>query len=30
MTIERDLLDLAVVAMDEVLAACEAALQSSC
>ncbi len=30
LTIERDLLDLAVVAMDEVLAACEAALRSSC
>lgn len=30
LTIERDLLDLAVVAMDEVLAACETALRSSC
>lgn len=30
LTIERDLLDLALVAMDEVLAACETALRSSC
>ncbi len=30
LTIERDLLDLAVVAIDEALAACEATLQSSC
>ena len=30
LTIERDLLDLAVAGLDEVLAACEAALESSC
>jgi 4-aminobutyrate aminotransferase-like enzyme len=30
LTIERDLLDLAVVAVDEILAACESALASSC